>query len=112
MILTPHFRNGTGLLIRRSSAGCLALQLRFLVFCLLWLPGQIVFPAPQFGDSAWQCFRGDSALAGIAPGRLPDRMKVAWTYRTGENDGVESSAAIDSGTAYLGTLDGFLYALE
>lgn len=45
-----------------------------------------------------------------APGRLADRLKPAWKFKTGGP--VVSSAAVSGGRVYFGSDDGFVYALR
>lgn len=88
----------------------------------LILPGcLLVALAPAFEASAqptadaapaapgWPTFRGDSQFRGVAAGRLPDRLGLAWRFRT--KDAIKSSAVIGSGVVFVGSDDGHLYAL-
>ena len=58
----------------------------------------------------WPSFRGNSALTGVAAGKLPVNLELLWTFQTGE--GIESTAAIAGDTAYVGSWDGHLYAVS
>ena len=61
-------------------------------------------------DDSWQIFRGNSALSGIASGRLPDVFELRWKYKT---DGpIKSSAVIQNGHVFIGSDDGKIYALK
>lgn len=63
------------------------------------------------GDSRnWRMFRGNPELTGTAHGSLPDKLKVLWTFETGEP--VTATAAIVDGVVYAGADDGTLYALS
>lgn len=62
------------------------------------------------GADAWPMFRGNSMLTGVATGKLPDKLEVLWRYETKES--IQSSAAIVDGMVYVGSDDGFLYALD
>ncbi len=64
---------------------------------------------PQPSDS-WSMFRGSSALGGLSQTPLPKTLKLRWSYQAAES--VESSAAIVDGTVYVGSMDGFLYAVD
>jgi eukaryotic-like serine/threonine-protein kinase len=55
-------------------------------------------------------FRGGPALQGVAQTTLPNPLKLRWTYDV--KDSIESSAAIVDGTVYVGSMAGFLYAID
>jgi outer membrane protein assembly factor BamB len=61
-------------------------------------------PAP------WPTFRGNAAQTGVAACPLSDRLKLLWTCEAGAP--VESTAAIQDGVAYLGTMKGELLAID
>ncbi len=58
----------------------------------------------------WRSFRGNSELTGVATSKLPDNLELLWTYQAEE--GIESTAAIAGKTAYVGSWDGYLYAVN
>jgi outer membrane protein assembly factor BamB len=58
----------------------------------------------------WPIFRGNPLQTGVAETSLPDKLVVRWKFKT--KDAVEGSAAIANGTTYVGSLDGYLYALD
>src|SRR6185503_8112735 len=62
------------------------------------------------GGANWPMFRGNPALTGVAPGNLPDKLSLLWTFKTGGP--VKSSAAIVGGRVFIGSGDGHVYALE
>ena len=64
----------------------------------------------QASSDDWLSFRGNPQLTGVATGELPENLELLWTFET--EDGIESTAAIAAGTAYVGTLDGCLYAIN
>jgi outer membrane protein assembly factor BamB len=64
----------------------------------------------QASSDDWLSFRGNPQLTGVATGELPENLELLWTFETG--DGIESTAAIAAGTVYVGTLDGYLYAIN
>src|SRR5262245_65174951 len=66
-------------------------------------------PAPT-PDDRWPQFRGNPSLTGVTAAKLPDTLRVMWTYDAGE--AIESSAAIDGGVVYVGTGAGELLALD
>src|SRR3990172_13410373 len=58
----------------------------------------------------WPIFRGNSQLTGVATESLPQRLESLWTFQAGS--GIESTAAISNGIVYVGSLDGYLYAVD
>lgn len=62
------------------------------------------------GPDSWPMFRGSSTLTGISEDRLPQPLKLRWSYQA--KDSIESSAAVDGGTVYVGSMDGFLHAID
>jgi len=60
--------------------------------------------------SNWFIFRGDQQLRGVANTILPDKLKLWWSFETG--DDIKSSAVIDGKKIYIGSDDGFVYALN
>ena len=61
-----------------------------------------------FGN--WASFRGNPQLTGVADSKLPDKLELLWTFKA--QDMIESTAAILDNTMYLGTSDGYLYAIN
>lgn len=59
---------------------------------------------------SWPMFRGNPSLTGVAPGKLPKELKVAWTFKT--EGPIKSSAAIVGGNVFVGSDDGHVYALD
>jgi outer membrane protein assembly factor BamB len=58
-------------------------------------------------------FRGNSLLTGVAPCKLPESIELLWTYTAeGKGESIESSAAIVHGVVYVGTIGGFLVAID
>ena len=77
----------------------------FLSYILIHPIGQ-----SQASSDDWLSFRGNPQLTGVATGELPENLELLWTFET--EDGIESTAAIAAGTVYVGTLDGYLYAIN
>lgn len=75
---------------------------------LLILAGAVA-QAPRPADS-WPMFRGSSSLRGISETVLPQPLNLRWSYQA--KDSIESSAAIVDGTVYVGSMDGYLYAVD
>jgi outer membrane protein assembly factor BamB len=66
-------------------------------------------PGAAAGD--WPLFRGDPQMTGVAKSPLPEQPVLLWEFKVKE--GVfEGTPAIVGGVAYLGDLDGTLYALD
>src|SRR5690349_3340310 len=59
---------------------------------------------------SWPMFRGSPGLVGVAPGRLPDALGLLWSFKTGGP--VKSSAAVEGGRVFIGSDDGFVYAID
>jgi outer membrane protein assembly factor BamB len=57
----------------------------------------------------WPIFRGNALQNGVAATTLSNPLKLRWKYRA--RDGVEATAAIAHGVAYVADLDGNLAAL-
>lgn len=57
----------------------------------------------------WPVFRGGPRFDGVAPGMLDDRLRIAWTFKTG--DSIKSSPVIVDGVVYIGSDDGHVYAI-
>lgn len=84
--------------------------LRFTFY--IFLSYILIHPIGQSEASSgdWLSFRGNPQLTGVATGELPENLELLWTLETA--DGIESTAAIAAGTVYIGTLDGYLYAID
>lgn len=68
-------------------------------------------PAPTTrAGGAWPIFRGSQSLTGRASGRLADRLRLLWRFQTG--DEVKSSPVVLGGRVFVGSSDGFVYALD
>ncbi len=64
----------------------------------------------QASSDDWLSFRGNPQLTGVATGELPGNLELLWAFET--EDAIESTAAIAAGTVYVGSLDGYLYAIN
>ena len=91
---------------------CMPLSLVTLVVAFLAPITTQTPPAAQLSTPAdrWAQFRGTSALTGNSDAKLPDQLKVLWTYEAG--DSIESSAAIVDGVVYVGSQTGELHAVN
>ena len=70
----------------------------------------VLFLAVTTHADTWNTFRGNPQLTGVSPTPLPANLHLHWTYTT--QDAIESTAAIQQNTVYIGSLDGHLYALD
>lgn len=75
----------------------------------------VIIPATAFAqltDSPWPVFNGNNRHTGVSKFNIgKDKKELLWSYRTG--GAVESSPTIGAdGTIYIGSHDGFLYALN
>ena len=76
---------------------------KFLWMAVLVIQGQIVH-----ADDRWNSFRGNPRLTGVAEGGLTSRPELLWTFAAGSD--IESTAALWEGTAFVGSMDGYLHA--
>ncbi len=60
--------------------------------------------------ASWPIFRSDRGLTGVAQGRLPDNLNLIWSFKTGFK--IKSSPVIGLDMVYIGSNDGFIYALD
>ena len=58
----------------------------------------------------WPTFRDNPAQTGVAASPLPERLQLLWTCEA--KSSIESTAAIQDGVAYLGTMKGELLAIN
>lgn len=58
----------------------------------------------------WPIFRGDPALAGSAPGKLPEKPALRWSFQAGK--GITSSPVVAAGRVVFGCDDGQVYCLD
>ena len=60
--------------------------------------------------ASWPIFRGSGDLRGVADTSLADSLKEVWKFKTGGP--IRSSAVIDDGLVFVGSDDGWVYAIE
>lgn len=58
----------------------------------------------------WPQHRGGQDLRGLASGKLGDKLKLLWTFETGEF--VKSSAVVADGRVFIGSDTGKLHAID
>ncbi len=81
-----------------------------MVMALLLLTAGINSLAAAGATSAsWPMYRGGPSLLGVAEGRLPSRLSLAWSFKTGGP--VKSSPAVEHDAVWIGSDDGNVYAL-
>jgi len=88
---------------RITQLGC-GLVLTFALLC----GAQVTSAAEPVGD--WPAFRNGPLLHGVAESPLPAELKELWTYDT--TDGIPGTPAIQDGSVYCGTLDGYVVRLN
>ena len=62
------------------------------------------------GADCWPSFRGDAQLTGNTPVVLKPPFRLLWTFKTG--DAIKSSAVVWDETVYIGSNDGYIYAIN
>lgn len=67
-------------------------------------------PTSTGGPGDWPFYRGSSGLTAVAPGALGDAPELAWSFET--NGAVTASPVVADGVVYVGSVDGFLYAID
>jgi len=60
-------------------------------------------------SALWPVFRGDRNLSGVSDAKLPDRMKLLWSFAAGER--IVSSPVIGFGAVFIGSTDGKVYSI-
>ena len=74
----------------------------------------LAFPAKIFTQETpaanWSQFRGNPRLTGVSDSKVPNDLKLLWTYEAG--DSIESSAAIVGSTVFVGSQKGELVSLN
>ncbi len=60
--------------------------------------------------SNWHNYRGNARLTGEVPDRLPDTVQLSWSFQTG--DRIKSSPIVHEDVVFIGSDDGFLYAIR
>ncbi len=58
----------------------------------------------------WSIFRGDSGLSGTTQDKLPGKLTLLWTFKTGSE--IISSPVIGFDRVYIGSTDGKVYAIN
>ncbi len=70
----------------------------------------LLFVIVHFAFGNWASFRGNPQLTGVADSQLPEKLELLWTFQAG--DMIESTAAIVDDVVYVGSSDGYLYAID
>jgi outer membrane protein assembly factor BamB/ferredoxin len=80
----------------------------------LLIPGLLLIsmflPAQPRSAGCWSSYRGDAQLTGVSLAKVKSPLKLLWSYNTG--DAVKSSPIVCNNSIYVGSNDGFLYALD
>ncbi len=105
------FQNLAIWVIKTQSAIRITLYVSCFTF-YIFLSYILIYPIGQSQASSddWLSFRGNPQLTGVATAELPENLELLWIFEA--EDGIESTAAIAAGTVYVGTLDGYLYAIN
>jgi len=61
-------------------------------------------------EAYWPLFRGNSNLSGISDTRLPDNLKLEWSFKTGAD--IIASPVVGNDKVYIGSSNGNVYALD
>jgi outer membrane protein assembly factor BamB len=85
---------------------------------IIWFPFvALAFLTCVFGtryafgkDGDWPQHRGGQDLRGLAPGKLGDKLKLLWTFETG--DFTKSSAVVKDGLVFIGSDSKKLHAID
>ncbi len=64
----------------------------------------------SLGTKEWPQHRGGPDLRGLATGKLGDKLKLIWTFETG--DFLKSSAVVKAGRVFVGADTGKLHAID
>jgi len=64
---------------------------------------------PVSAGATWTMPRGDQANRAVAPGSLPDAMRIYWRFKT--EGTVSSAAVVADGRVFFGSQDGNVYAV-
>ena len=90
----------------------------FVKICLVlsfvcFLPGFLASADGQTSapKQSWPLFRGATSATGVAPGKISDKLKVAWKKKI-KNGDFDGSPIIDKGVVYIGEGNGTLYAFD
>ncbi len=65
---------------------------------------------PKKTTTGWPSYRGNPAMHGVAPGKLADKFKLAWSFKT--DGAVLSSPVVAGDTVYFGSGDQSIYAVH
>lgn len=72
-------------------------------------PAKLAPPGPE----SWPSFRNGLLQTGVATTKLPDKLELLWTYKSGDKDAmIKSTAAIVGDRVYVGSLNGELVCLD
>jgi hypothetical protein len=80
-----------------------------LLISLLYLTTSLTAAAQVAGSENWPSFRGNAQLTGVSPAKISPPLTLLWSFKT--DDAIKSSPVISNNTIFVGSDDGFLYAL-
>lgn len=60
--------------------------------------------------NCWKSYRGNPALTGISNAKIPDSLKLLWTFST--DDIIKSSPVSCGNNIFIGSNDGSVYSIS
>jgi outer membrane protein assembly factor BamB len=107
---------------RLASLVMLALLISPALFTAACRPGDVAVTLPDEQAARnlplaeptadWPVVRGDAHGSGVAIGDITAGLDVLWTYRAGEDAGIEATAVIADGVVYVGDTEGTMHAVQ
>ena len=76
----------------------------------LYLTASLTVAAQISGSDNWPSFRGNAQLTGVSDAKISPPLNLLWSFKT--EDAIKSSPVIFNNTIYVGSNDGFLYAIN
>jgi len=80
-----------------------------LLISIFYLTSSLTATAQVAGSENWPSFRGNPQLTGVSPAVISPPLKLLWSFKT--DDAIKSSPVISNNTIFVGSDDGFLYAI-
>ena len=90
-----------------------------VLYTIFFLPALLSSAPPT---DSWPMHRGDQNLQGIAGGKLPDKLKLAWTFQVerpkrsdgtpGLQPGIKASAVVHKGKVFVGDDNGTFHSRD
>jgi outer membrane protein assembly factor BamB len=80
-----------------------------LYISILYLTTSLTAAAQIAGSDSWPSFRGNNQLTGVSAAHISPPLRLLWSFKTG--DAIKSSPVVANNTIFVGSNDGFLYAI-